>query len=332
MTKHLNIPPHWQPAFTTWLNTHISSGTRKVYLSGWRNFLSYIQKDIGDITRQDVNRYRQYLKETAISKQTGKSLSGATINLYLAALSSFYTFALEHDWVLANPVDGVTRMPISPYEKARWLQGDDDLHLLNEINHNTPKGKRDYAIILLFLTAALRLNEVVQLTVGSLKSVGTRTLLSYRKKGGADAQKVLAPITAQAIQTYLATRDNRSPQAPLFVAGSKGIQSARNLAQHTNIDIPDDVFDQASPLSGRAIEKMLATLARRAFGDNHGITVHSLRHTAAMKALEGGHTITEISDLLKHKNTRVTAIYLHRLEGAGDNVSAHLATRYNTDE
>ena len=329
---HVNIPPHWQSAFTTWLTTHISSGTRKVYLSGWRNFLSYIQKDIGDITRQDVNRYRQYLKETAVSKQTGKSLSGATINLYLAALSSFYTFALEHDWVLANPVDGVTRMPISPYEKARWLQGDDDLHLLNEINRDTPKGKRDYAIILLFLTAALRLNEVVQLTVGSLKSVGTRTLLTYRKKGGADAQKVLAPITTQAIQTYLATRDNRSPEAPLFVAGAKGIQSARNLAQHTNLDIPDDVFTQASPLSGRAIEKMLSTLARRAFGNNHGITVHSLRHTAAMKALEGGHTITEISDLLKHKNTRVTAIYLHRLEGAGDNVSANLATRYDTDE
>ena len=70
------------------------------------------------------------------------------------------------------------------------------------------------------------------------------------------------------------------------------------------------------------------TYATKAFGDNHGITVHSLRHTAAMKALEARTPNTEISDLLKHKNTQVTANYLHRMEGSGDKVSAKLAERY----
>lgn len=47
-----------------------------------------------------------------------------------------------------------------------------------------------------------------------------------------------------------------------------------------------------------------------------------------MKALESGAPITEISDLLKHKNTRVTAIYLHRMDGSGDKLSANLGKRY----
>ena len=324
----LDLPPQWQTVFIHWLTTQPSSGTRRAYVSGWRKFLQFIRKDLGDVSKHDVDRYRAYLKNDAISQRTGLALSASTINLYLAALSSFYTYALEQGLLDINPVDGVVRMSVSPYEKARWLSGDDDLHLLAEVNRETSQGKRDYALLLLFLTAALRLNEVVQLRVGSLRQLGERTVLSYRKKGGEDVQKVLAPITAQALHVYLATRGDLSSEMPLFVASEKGLQSTRNLAQHTETVIEDVVFAGQAPLSGRSIEKLVATYAQRAFGEKHGITVHSLRHTAAMKALEGGRTITEISDLLKHKNTRVTAIYLHRLEGAGDDVSAMLAERY----
>jgi integrase/recombinase XerC len=219
-------------------------------------------------------------------------------------------------------------MPVSPYEKARWLEGDDDLHLIEEVNRETIQGKRDYAILLLFLTAALRLSELQQLRIGSLKKIGERTAIVYRKKGGEDVQKILAPITAQAIDTYLATRGQLPADTPLFIPTAKGLQSTRNLDQHTDVAIQPDVFEALTPLSGRAIEKLIDTYAIKAFGKNHGITVHSLRHTAAMKALEVGTPITEISDLLKHKNTRVTAIYLHRMEGSGDQVSARLGERY----
>jgi site-specific recombinase XerD len=118
---------------------------------------------------------------------------------------------------------------------------------------------------------------------------------------------------------------------PLFIATEKGLQSAHNLQQHTDVEIQQDVFASLTPLSGRSIEKLVDTYATKAFGENHGITVHSLRHTAAMKALEEGTSITEISDLLKHKNTRVTAIYLHRMEGSGDKISAKLGERYATN-
>jgi integrase/recombinase XerC len=288
----------------------------------------FVGKDFDAITKTDTDRYRHYLKNDAISTRTKKSLSAPTINLYLAALSSLYTYALAENLLLYNPVDGVRRMPVSPYEKAKWLQGDDDLHLLEEVNRDTIQGKRDFAILLLFLTAALRLDELRQLSVGSLKKIGDRTAIVYRKKGGEDVQKILAPITAKAIQTYLATRGKLEDDAPLFVATAKGLQSTRNLTQHTDVAVREDVFELLTPMSGRAIEKLIDTYATKAFGENHGITVHSLRHTAAMKALEEGTPITEISDLLKHKNTRVTAIYLHRMEGSGDKVSAKLGERY----
>lgn len=323
------LPQQWKPHFLAWLDAQLSSGTRRAYISGWRTFMKFIEKDIALITKADVDRYRHYLRNDVISTRTKKTLSATTINLYLAALSSFYKFALENDLLDYNPVDGVKRMPVSPYEKAKWLQGNDDLYLLEEINQETIQGKRDYAILLLFLTAALRLNELAQLHVGSLKKVGEKTVLAYRKKGGEDVQKILAVVAVKAIQAYLATRGELNDDAPLFVATTKGLQSARNLAQHTELEIHEDVFAELSPLSGRAIEKLVDTYATRAFGNSHGITVHSLRHTAAMKALENGAPITEISDLLKHRNTRVTAIYLHRMEGSGDKISAKLGERYD---
>lgn len=247
--KFLNheLPQEWKPYFINWLDAQVSSGTRRVYISGWRTFLKYIQKDIALVTKADVDRYRHYLRNEAISTRTKKSLSATTINLYLAALSSFYKYALENDVLDYNPVDGVKRMPVSPYEKAKWLQGDDDLYFLEEVNQETVQGKRDYAILLLFLTAALRLNELVQLRVGSLQKIGEQTALAYRKKGGEDVQKILAPIAAKAIQIYLATRGKLTDDIPLFVATAKGLQSARNLEKHTEVEIDEDVFAELSP-------------------------------------------------------------------------------------
>ena len=68
--------------------------------------------------KADIDRYRAYLKNDAVSTQTGHSLSASTINLYLAALSSFYNYAFSLDLLYINPVDGVVRMPVSPYEKG----------------------------------------------------------------------------------------------------------------------------------------------------------------------------------------------------------------------
>jgi integrase len=53
--------------------------------------------------------------------------------------------------------------------------------------------------------------------------------------------------------------------------------------------------------------------ADRVFSNGHGLHPHSLRHTAAMEAARHG-TVSEVSKLLRHKNTRITTIYMDHMD------------------
>ena len=66
----------------------------------------------------------------------------------------------------------------------------------------------------------------------------------------------------------------------------------------------------------------------RLFGPGHGLSPHSLRHTAAMNAILEGASVTEVSQLLQHKSLLVTTVYLHATERDGDRVSRKLGKRY----
>jgi hypothetical protein len=87
------LPLKWKLHFINWLNAQLSSGTRRAYISGWRNFLKYIGKDFESISKSDVDRYRYYLKNDAVSTRTKKSLSAPTINLGVFA---YYRVAGGH--------------------------------------------------------------------------------------------------------------------------------------------------------------------------------------------------------------------------------------------
>ena len=49
-----------------------------------------------------------------------------------------------------------------------------------------------------------------------------------------------------------------------------------------------------------------------------GVTVHSLRHSAAKLRRESGATIEDVQSLLGHASIATTARYLQRLEGEED--------------
>ena len=103
----------------------------------------------------------------------------------------------------------------------------------------------------------------------------------------------------------------------------RGQVAIANL-QHTD----DQARAGEKPLSSRAINKLVKKYCDRAFGPGHGITPHSLRHTAAMNAILEGASVTEVSQLLKHKSIGVTTVYLHATAKEGDKVARRLGKRY----
>lgn len=311
----------WSRAAAAWLANLKSDNTRRAYLVAWQDFTAFAKTSPDQVTQDHVIAYRRHLT-TSPSSKTGRPLGQTTINQKLSALSAFFDFARGRGLRADNPVDGVARENVTPYGKATWLDPDEDedRRLLRAVDDSTTQGRRDRAILLLFLTQALRVEEVAGLTVGSLRRQGSKTFLTYRRKGGEVEEVILAVEAAEAIDAYLTDRPGLAPSSPLFIATDRGRRAAevglgRDLAGETH-------------LTDRSIRYLVKHYCDRAFGRGHGIHPHSLRHTAAQVADREGLSGTEISRLLKHKSMAVTTIYLHATRNTDNKAALVMGRRY----
>jgi integrase/recombinase XerC len=316
----LTSDDRWTQAVHDWLMNLGSERTRRAYALSWRTFLAVCPIAPDLITQSDVLAFRHWL-ETTPSATTGQPYSLSTINLHLAALSSFYAFACQRGLRPDNPCIGIKRKPINPYGKATYLDGKqgEDVRFLAAIDRSTLQGKRDYALMLLLLTTAIRVSAAANLRLGDLRQQDKRVFMRYTNKGGAQVEVELSPVTIQAIQQYLNHRLPLTPEMPLFAATERG----RQAAQHLGIELT-----QEQPLSARMIRKLVSKYADKAFGPGHNIHPHSLRHTAAMNAIAHS-SVPEVAKLLRHKSTRVTTVYLEHLgDTSADEVIRRLDSRY----
>jgi integrase len=194
-----------------------------------------------------------------------------------------------------NPADGIKQLTIKPYGKATLLVDNQDIELLASIDRSTFDGLRDYTIILMFLTTGVRLAALAEATVASVRRQGPITYFSYVGKRAKAQSKRLPSNTARALLEYMQCR-----------GGGDGL-----------------LF-----MDRQRIQYMLKKRCDAVFGVGHGITVHSLRHTAANNASKNG-SIQDVRSLLDHESTRVTAVYLdHVTNDQGEKMSDLLDTRY----
>jgi len=150
--------------------------------------------------------------------------------------------------------------------------------LLASCDRRTLVGRRDHAILVLLVRLGLRAGEVAAITLGDIDWRGG--LLLVRGKGS--RQDVL-PL-GEAIVSYLRRRP-RCEYRALFVT----VNAPRGaLAQGTVRWIVRAACDRAG-------------LPR--------VGAHRLRHTAATEMLRKGASLTEIGQVLRHREQKTTAIY-----------------------
>ena len=302
----------WRKVASDWLFNFNSARTRANYRRAVLYFFYYNNLHPKDVSQSDVLRFRYLMEEERYSE--------ATINQRLAAVSSFFALAVERGLRADNPADGVKRKAVNPYGKATFLEEEQDLKLLNVVDKTTAKGKRDYAILLIFLTTAVRVDAVANLRMKDFRQQGETAFMQYRNKGGEVVEKKLQPLVIEAIVDYLDTRSELTPDSPVFVASEAGKRGIAHLHGQQ---------DGEKLLSSRSIQRMVQEYGDLVFGKGHKITPHSLRHTAAMNAITSGASVIEVSRLLRHKNMRVTTIYVqHVSDKADEAVSEKLARRY----
>src|SRR5690348_14040383 len=121
--------------------------------------------DIGDAvaerTRVLALAAQAFAAQPAATRYGARPIAPTTANLRLAAISSFFRYALRNDFLRGgNPVERVERQAVQSYAAARPLAYDDLRVRLAEIDLSTPAGLRDYALLLLGLHTGRRVSEL----------------------------------------------------------------------------------------------------------------------------------------------------------------------------
>ena len=273
--------------FTQWLehtkfrtNNNNSVKCYEREIKAFRDFI--VNNQILQPTEQDLIRYRESLDS--------RNLKATTLHNYILVVKMFFKY-LEQERLYKNIARDLRGAKISRNFTKDYLHLNQIHTLLESIDRNTIKGKRDYAIILLAITTGLRTIEIARAKIEDLQD----GLLWIQGKGRTEKNeyvKVSLQVES-AINDYLRTR-KYTKQDYLFTSASNH--------NHNN------------KMNQKSISRIGKELFRAVGIDSKRCSFHSLRHTSATLNLINGGTIQETQQLLRHKNINTTMIYAHNLE------------------
>ncbi|HWE98090.1 MAG TPA: tyrosine-type recombinase/integrase [Tepidisphaeraceae bacterium] len=243
-------------------------------------------EEFRSVTRSHVIAWRKTLEE--------RTLSASTIRRKLSALSSLFDHLCECNSVPHNPVDGVKRPRAKAPMRARRRQSATGRPaLLDAPDATTLKGKRDRAILAVFLYHGLRCGELCRLTVRDIQD--RRGVKHIRVHGKRDKIRfVPAHVAAlERIAMYMgAAGHGEQPNAPLFRA------------------VEGHGVERETPLTGAAIYNCVVKKYETFSGiDAVGFCVHSLRATTATNALDHEADIAKVQEWLGHSSISTTRLY-----------------------
>ena len=221
------------------------------------------------------------------------SVSLATYNQRIAAISSFYRWAIEKGMYKgSNPASQLSRVPVQKYAKSHALNPQQVATKLRDIDRTTPRGLRDYTLLQVALNTGRSLQELASLSWGCLYIENEIVTLTFQRcKGGKTLYDRLDIRLSKALLTYLHTiygeqLKQLGPQTPIWVSFS-----ARNYNQGIG-------------------PQTIADICKNRLGFS---TVHSLRHTFAIAMEQQGAGVTTIQERLGNASTTETDRYLAHL-------------------
>jgi integrase/recombinase XerD len=237
--------------------------------------------DVRAVTRDTIRLYQAHM--------LGRGLSEAARAAYLDSLRRFFAYLEETDAILMNPCAGLVVPKAANKLPRSVLTPKQAQRLLSQPNVQTKTGLRDQAIMEVFYSTGLRLEEVAQLSIYDV-DLRQGCVRVRRGKGGKDRLVPLGQRACAAVQAYL---------QHARLAWSKG-QPETALWLHRRAP--------HAPLAGPGIWHRLRHYAHMA-GIPAASQAHVWRHTCATHLVSRGANIAYVQRILGHRSLQTTQIY-----------------------
>ena len=319
-----NKLPKFMKDYFIYLKGSVSVTTRLAYLEDIHFFCSYLievqevtcAKKCNEITLEEFNQvkardvnmflgdyctryYKHTEKNTLIFENNNRALARKK-----SSLSTLFKFLFRNDQLDNNITDGFNpiKLPKPQPDAIKRLEIDEVAKMLDAVDNGfglTEKEKvywrktklRDKAILALFVTYGLRLNELRELNISSF-NFSRGEFKIYRKRG----KEVLMPINntcEMVVKDYVL---NELTKSELL---DDEVKDALFLSlQNKRMD----------PKSIRQLVKKYTSISMDTSREK-GYSPHKLRATAATSLIQNGFSIYDVQNLLDHDNVTTTQLY-----------------------
>ncbi len=260
---------------------NLSERTRESYANLLGNFEGYARAKAfpgpQDITREHVREFLDYVATEGYrwpwGRTTSKKAAPATVHHYGKALKTFFSWAVDEDYLDDSPLVRL-KLGSPPYKEVEPYS-DDEVYAMLRVCEDDIRfrlaylGIRNKAIISLFVATGLRLEELTEIRLPDFDPK-----LQQVQVMGKGSKKRVVPVNGEAkkaLRRYIQVRP----------AGGDALWNT----------------ESGEPMSRHSMKIMIARLKIRA-GITSGGGAHRLRHYFATRYLEAGGDLNSLRLLL----------------------------------
>lgn len=262
-----------------------SQVTTEHYVKQSSYLMDYLAaQGMNDFTAVTLDTVNAYIRTLA-------GFSYKTVEQHICSLRAFFRFLYQEGIM---PDDLAAKMPMVKARKQTAIPSvwthEELKQLVGAIDRESPKGRRDYAIILIACRLGLRCTDIKNLCFENFNWTEKKICFT-QSKTGQPMELPLVPDVGWAVIDYLRY-------------GRPKVDSSRIFVRHMAPFLPFAEGDHLDQLIRTYMVK--AHIPMR--GKHRGM--HSLRHTMASVLLEKDTPLPVISDIIGHLDTNSTAVYL----------------------
>lgn len=281
---------------------NLSKKTMASYEQTLKLFAKYLENeknivDVSKVSEKTIRGYINYImdrgKYTVVAeertrntnlpdsrKDFGKKISKTTVNNYIRNIKVFFTYLKDQNIIKSNPMEKIKQLK-NERKPQEFLNDEEFIRLLKQIETSKTHEYRDYIILLLLLDTGMRIGECLLIKTEDLDMVSRSILLpSANTKSKRDRYVYFSQDMQKELRRWLQYKDRYIESDYLFPT-SKG-----------------------NPLLIRTFEKKMKEYGERAkLKDIHP---HMLRNNFAKRFLMAGGNIYTLSKILGHSSVTVT--------------------------
>lgn len=263
----------------------LSSASVEAYLHDVGLLEIFMEQEFSKIKLGEIEL--KHLQQFVVSLED-KEFEAATQARLISGVKSFFRYLLVENIIQTDPSE-LLHTPRLQRKLPDVLTIEEIDHLFSAIDHSTPEGQRNRAILETMYSSGLRVSEVISLKISNLfLDIG------FVRVTGKGSKERLVPVGAEAIkyiQIYL-------DQIRSHILVQKGFQDIVFLSR------------RGKSLSRVMIFYIIKDVARKA-GIEKSIHPHTLRHSFATHLIQGGADLRAIQEMLGHESITTTEIYTH---------------------